>query len=125
MDNLFPALSANSISQSRRQVNPRTGKPLRQPPLTPPPRLRGGGWGAGFFIPALCNALMLLPAVLTATKAVGAERIYASYSVLERSISVSALEAYAKDGKIDEDLAAYLQYVPPQQLEQLRQALLA
>ncbi|WP_017721877.1 alpha/beta hydrolase [Kamptonema formosum] len=125
MHNLFPAVSKNSTSQSRRQVNSRTGKPLRQPPLTPPPRRWGGGWGAGFFIPALCNALMLLPAVLSATKAVGAERIYASYSVLERSISVSALEAYAKEGKIDEDLAAYLQYFPREQQQQLRQALLA
>ncbi len=107
MYNLFPALSANSTRQSLGQVNPRTGKPLR---------LKS----------ALLNlSLMLLPAVLTATKAVGAERIYASYSVLERSISVSALEAYAKEGKIDEDLASYLQYVPPQQQQQLRQILLA
>ncbi|MBW4493353.1 MAG: alpha/beta hydrolase [Oscillatoria princeps RMCB-10] len=107
MHNLFPALSANSTRQSRRQVSPRTGKPL------------------GLKRALLNLSLMLLPAVLTATKAVGAERIYASYALLERSISVSALEAYAKDGKIDEDLAAYLQYVPPQQLEQLRQVLLA
>lgn len=107
MHNLFPALSANSTRQSRRQVSPRTGKPL------------------GLKRALLNLSLMLLPAVLSATKAVGAERIYASYALLERSISVSALEAYAKDGKIDEDLAAYLQYVPPQQLEQLRQALLA
>jgi predicted dienelactone hydrolase len=107
MHNLFPALSANSTSQSRRQVNPRTGKPL------------------GLKSALLNLSLVLLPVVLTATKAVGAERIYASYSVLERSLSVAALEAYAKDGKIDENLAAYLQYIPPQQREQLRQVLLA
>jgi len=54
-----------------------------------------------------------------------AERVYASYSALERSIPVAALEAYAKEGKINEDLAVYARYVSPQQLLQLRSALQA
>ena len=69
-------------------------------------------------------SLWMLPAVLSATPSVAAEKIYASYAVLERSMSISALEAFAKEGKIDEDLAVYAQYVPPEQLEQLREILL-
>ena len=53
-----------------------------------------------------------------------AERIFANYAVVERSISVAALEAYAKQGILDEDLAVYAQYATPEQLEQLRRILL-
>lgn len=74
---------------------------------------------------ALLNlSLWFLPATLVAAPVAAAERIYASYAVLERSISIAALEAYAKQGKIDEDLAVYLQYIPPQQRSQLQEALL-
>lgn len=52
-----------------------------------------------------------------------AERIYISYSILERSIPVSSLETYARTGEVDEDLEVYAQYAKPQELEQLRQAL--
>lgn len=69
-------------------------------------------------------SLWVLSATLAATPAAGAERIYASYAALERAISVAALEAYAKQGKIDEDLAVYLQYIPPEQQAQLQEALL-
>jgi len=69
--------------------------------------------------------LVVLPAVLGLNNsAVAADRIYASYSALERSISVAALEAYAKQGIINDDLAVYAQYVPPEQLKQLQQVLL-
>lgn len=56
--------------------------------------------------------------------ALTAERIYASYSVVERSISVAALEKYAREGVLDDELAVYAQYVNPQQLAQLRRVLL-
>ena len=59
-----------------------------------------------------------------APTAQAAERIYISYSVLERSIPVSSLETYARTGVIDEDLELYAQYAKPQELEQLRTALL-
>lgn len=72
-------------------------------------------------------ALLLgaLPISVLPTPVLAAERIYASYSVLERSISVDALETYAKEGKLDEDLAVYARYLTPQQLAQLRRVLLA
>ncbi|NJP11895.1 MAG: alpha/beta hydrolase, partial [Leptolyngbyaceae cyanobacterium RU_5_1] len=54
-----------------------------------------------------------------------AEKIYVSYSLLERSLLVSSLEAYAKDGVPNEDLATYAQYANPTVLQNLRTALVA
>lgn len=67
----------------------------------------------------------LVPTAGLARPALAAERIYASYAALERSISVAALEAYAKEGKLDDDLAVYARYLNPQQRAQLRSVLLA
>ncbi len=108
MNSLFSSLSEHSKFFQRRQVIHKKYKQF-----------------AGMRNALLNLSLWFLPAALAAAPAAAAERIYASYAVLERSISVSALEAYAKQGKIDEDLAVYLQYVPPEQREQLREALLA
>ncbi|MEH2425592.1 MAG: alpha/beta hydrolase [Nostoc sp.] len=66
----------------------------------------------------------LLPTFGISNSVLAAERIYASYSALELSISVTTLENYAKTGVIDEDLATYQQYLPLQQLQKLRQILL-
>jgi hypothetical protein len=52
-----------------------------------------------------------------------AERIFVAYNILERSISVRALEDYAKTGVMDEDLAVYAQYADPKVLQGLRSAL--
>jgi len=53
-----------------------------------------------------------------------AEKIYVTYNLLERSISVASLEAYARNGTIDEDLKAYARFASPDVLEQLREVLL-
>ena len=66
----------------------------------------------------------LLPTVGINNTAQAAERIYASYSAIERSISINALENYAQKGEIDDDLAVYQQYVQPQKLKELRRVLL-
>lgn len=66
----------------------------------------------------------LLPTLGINNTAQAAERIYASYSALERSISINALENYAQKGEIDDDLAVYQQYVQPQKLKELRRVLL-
>jgi predicted dienelactone hydrolase len=55
----------------------------------------------------------------------GAERIYVSYGPLEFSLPVESLELYAKQGKIDRELAAYANYLDSKQLEQLRQVLVS
>lgn len=66
----------------------------------------------------------LLPTTGT-NPTLAAERIYASYAALERSISVAALEVYAKEGKLVDNLGLYTKYLNPQQLAQLRRVLLA
>ena len=68
--------------------------------------------------------MLLLPTAGEQMPAVAAERIYGSYALLERSISIAALETYAKEGKLDDDLAVYAQYINPQQLARLRSVLL-
>jgi predicted dienelactone hydrolase len=78
-------------------------------------------WSVGLGMAVGCGG-GLLPGL--ALPSLAADRIYVSYSVLERSISVKSLETYAKQGKIvDEDLAVYAQYANPKDLEQLRTAL--
>jgi len=64
---------------------------------------------------------MLLPTFENSNSVMAAERIYASYSALEYSISVNALETYAKTGVIDDELAYYQQYLP----QELRQILVS
>lgn len=66
-----------------------------------------------------------LPAILLTQPALSAERLYLSYGLLERSISVAALEAYARQGKLDNDLLVYAQYADAKQRQSLRKALLA
>ncbi|WP_242059920.1 alpha/beta hydrolase [Oscillatoria sp. FACHB-1407] len=58
--------------------------------------------------------------MLTATPALSAERIYISYGLLERSVSVKSLEIYATEGRIEDDLRAYTAYATPESLEQLQ-----
>jgi len=59
----------------------------------------------------------------TAFPALGAERLYVSYGLLERSIPISSLETFAETGEIDEELDFYAQRVTPEQLEQVREVL--
>jgi len=67
----------------------------------------------------------LLPNALMTNSTVAAEKIYISYAALERSVSVASLEAYAKQGVLDDDLASYAEYVSPQRLAQLQRVLVA
>ncbi|MGA7937596.1 MAG: alpha/beta hydrolase [Kovacikia sp.] len=53
-----------------------------------------------------------------------AEKIVLSYGILERSVSISSLDTYARTGKIDSELAWYARHASPQQLTQLQQGLL-
>lgn len=98
-------LSLIRIAESalRWEIN-RTGKPLR---------------AVGIVI-----SMLLFPTAGLQSPVVAAERIYTSYAALERSFSIDALETYAKEGRIDDELAVYAQYLNPQQLAQLRRVLL-
>ncbi len=72
---------------------------------------------------ALMIAGSLVSIVAVNLPAKGAERLYLSYGVLERSVSVAALEDYAQSGKLDQDLYVYSQYATAEQLATLRRAL--
>ncbi|AFY36310.1 protein of unknown function DUF1400 [Calothrix sp. PCC 7507] len=66
---------------------------------------------------------MLLPTCGISNSVLAAERVHASYSALDLSISVNTLDSYATTGVIKDELAVYQQYLPPQQLEELRRIL--
>ncbi|MFW9261413.1 hypothetical protein A4S05_10700 [Nostoc sp. KVJ20] len=84
-----------------------------------------GNWASTLRKNSLLLVLsMVLPTFGISNSVLAAERIYASYSALELSISVTTLENYAKTGVINEDLAGYQQYLPLQQLQELRRILL-
>ncbi|NJL83780.1 MAG: alpha/beta hydrolase [Chloroflexaceae bacterium] len=59
------------------------------------------------------------------TKVLSADRIIVSYGPLEFSIPIADLELYARTGTITPTLANYTRFLGPQQLDQLRQALVA
>ncbi|MFL9449632.1 alpha/beta hydrolase [Tolypothrix bouteillei VB521301_2] len=65
----------------------------------------------------------LIP-ILTTHPASSAERVELSYGILERSIPINSLEAYAKTGIVNDNLAVYARYVSSQELSELRQILL-
>lgn len=65
----------------------------------------------------------LIP-TLAARPSLGAERLTLSYGIAARSIPINSLETYARTGKVDDELAAYVQYADKAQLTQLRQVLL-
>lgn len=67
----------------------------------------------------------VLAPLLMVGRAQAAEQIYVSFGALERSISVDALETYAKTGEIEDDLAVYAQYADPKALAELREVLVA
>ncbi|MBC1235857.1 alpha/beta hydrolase [Nostoc sp. 2RC] len=84
-----------------------------------------GNWASTLRKNSLLLVLsMVLPMFGMSNSVLAAERIYASYSALELSISVTALENYAKTGVIEGDLAAYQQYLPVEKFEELRRILL-
>ncbi|MBF2065395.1 MAG: alpha/beta hydrolase [Calothrix sp. C42_A2020_038] len=66
---------------------------------------------------------MLLPTFEMSDSAQAAQKVYASYSALERSISVTALEEFVRTGAVDESLAVYAQYLNRGQLQELRRVL--
>lgn len=64
----------------------------------------------------------LFPTVLN--PALSAERIFVNYSLFGRSISIRALETYAREGKLTGELVSYARFIKPKQLAQLREGLL-
>ena len=83
---------------------------------------RSGKLPAGLGIALLNLGLLITPGVMP-SPAQGAEQLYLSYGPLEFSLPIASLEVYAKEGKIDQALAVYANYLDSKQLEQLRQVL--
>lgn len=71
-----------------------------------------------------CFITCFLP-LINHQRAVSAQRLKLSFGIVERSISIDSLEAYAKTGKVNDELAEYFKYVPKENLQELREALLA
>lgn len=105
---LFPHVPISPSSQSS------------VPSLTRNSRLKKLPAGLGI---ALLNLGLLITPVIISRPVVGAERIYLTYGPLEFSLPVKSLAAYAKDGTVDRELAAYASRLDGQQMEQLRKIL--
>ncbi|EDY37445.1 conserved hypothetical protein [Cyanobium sp. PCC 7001] len=81
-------------------------------------RLGAPGFGRALGLAALAASLWLGGGAARA-----GESISFSYGPLIRSLKVSSLETFADSGAIEDDLAFFLQAVPPEQLPMLRKAL--
>ncbi|MFB2838753.1 alpha/beta hydrolase [Aerosakkonemataceae cyanobacterium BLCC-F167] len=68
--------------------------------------------------------ISLLTTIGSTFPARSAERLQVSLDILQRTISVNSLEAYAKRGVVNNDLAPYVRSVNPQQQALLRRILL-
>ncbi len=62
-------------------------------------------------------------ALITAAPARAAEKLYLTFGPLKLSLRVSSLETFAKEGKINQDLALYLGRATPEQQALFRKAL--
>ncbi|MTJ49601.1 alpha/beta hydrolase [Dolichospermum sp. UHCC 0259] len=83
-----------------------------------------GNWGSTLKKNSLTLILsILLPTFGISNPVMAAEQIHASYSALEISIPITALESYAKYGIINADLAGYYQYIPKRKLQEFRKIL--
>jgi predicted dienelactone hydrolase len=67
---------------------------------------------------------IVLPTFGISNSVMAAEQVYGSYSALQFSLPITSLEHYAQTGVIDDKLTIYQQYLPPQQLEELRRILI-
>ncbi|HEY9827357.1 MAG TPA: alpha/beta hydrolase, partial [Stenomitos sp.] len=79
----------------------------------------GGRWNC---LGGMIAAFALSQAM--AVPATAAERIFVNYSIFGRSLSIRALEDYARTGQLSDELLSYSRFVPQQQLAQLREGLL-
>ena len=84
------------------------------------PKIRRFSWQV--LLGIALTLLLALPTVLSVPVR-AAESIHFSYGLLERSLQVSSLEAYAQDGRVNSDLARFLRFLSPDQRVELRTAL--
>jgi predicted dienelactone hydrolase len=68
---------------------------------------------------AIAVALVVYPA----KPLLAAERIFLTYSIFGRSVSLNALERFVKDGTLTGEMVSYARFLKPNQLKQLREGL--
>ncbi|MBC7881524.1 MAG: alpha/beta hydrolase, partial [Anaerolineae bacterium] len=61
--------------------------------------------------------------LLSAQPTLAAERLLFTYTPLQRSLKVSDIELFAKEGKITEQFAAFTNSLKPEQLQEFRDLL--
>lgn len=84
-----------------------------------------GNWASTLQKNSLLLVLSILLPIFGINPSVkAAQRVYVSYSALELSISVAALENYAKKGIVDDELAIYQQYLSAKQFQELQRILI-
>lgn len=71
----------------------------------------------------LCSVVTAASVALTALPSRAAERLYFSYGLFERSVSVSSLEAFAEDGTANADLRFFLSFLDSKARNQFQKAL--
>lgn len=69
---------------------------------------------------SLALGLGLAQALLLSLPGWSAERVLVSYGVLERSVTLAELEAFARDGSLSRTLAFYARFFTPEELAQMR-----
>ncbi len=67
----------------------------------------------------------LMPWVMSAGPAWGATSITAAYGIIEQSVSIDSLKAYAADGTINPDLRIFIRQLEPEQRESFKELLTA
>ncbi|MDB9528495.1 alpha/beta fold hydrolase [Oscillatoria sp. CS-180] len=74
---------------------------------------------------ALGSLLSSLAIVSTALPSLAAERVVLSYGSLEIAVSIDSLEAFAREGQVNDDLDSYLRNTSIEEREELQAILLA
>jgi predicted dienelactone hydrolase/ABC-type amino acid transport substrate-binding protein len=75
------------------------------------------------FISAWVLAIAILPTALKPKPAISAEKVYIPYGPFQITLSVDALENFAKTGEVNSEMQSYAQLLNAQTLTQLRQLL--
>lgn len=73
-----------------------------------------------FAVQMLIGIVLVVAAALPVT---AAERLFFSFGLLERSVSLASLEAFADDGTVNPDLAFFLQFLDPPVRQEFRTVL--
>jgi predicted dienelactone hydrolase len=69
------------------------------------------------------STIVLAAFTLPAKSLLAAERVFLTYSIFGRSVSIQALERFVEDGTLTADMVSYARFLKPTQRKQLREGL--